>query len=84
MKKKFVALFVIGIILLGLSVAAIATGWNAKPKVICVMQNPTTGERVEMFKEIWFKVPADYDEKKHIESWKAEQRSRGYTVELTK
>jgi len=37
-----------------------------------------------MFNEIWFKVPVNYDEKKHIESWKAEQRSRGYTVDLAK
>ena len=36
----------------------------AKPKVICIVQNPTTGATVEMFKEIPFKVPADYDEKK--------------------
>lgn len=84
MKKKVVALIASGVLLLGLGVAAIATGLNAKPQVICVMQNPTTGQRVEMFKEIWFKVPANYDEKKHIESWKAEQRSLGYTVELTK
>lgn len=82
MKKKVVALIVSGVVLLGLGVAAIATELNAKPQVICVMQNPTTGERVEMFEEIWFKVPANYDEKKHIESWKAEQRGRGYTVEV--
>ena len=83
MNKKFVALIAIGVVLLGLGVAAIATGWNAKPRVICVMENPTTGQRIEMFPEIWFKVPANYDEKKHVEAWKAEQRSQGYTVEVT-
>lgn len=56
----------------------------AKPKVICVMQNPTTGARVELFKEIPYKVPANYDEKKHIEQWKAEQIAKGYTVEIIK
>lgn len=53
----------------------------AKPKVICVMKNPETGQKVEMYKEIRYKVPADYDEKKHIEQWKAEQRRKGFTVE---
>jgi hypothetical protein len=56
----------------------------AKPKVICVMQNPGTGARVEMFREIPFKVPANYDEKKHVEQWKAEQIAKGYSVEITK
>ncbi len=56
----------------------------AKPKVICVMQNPSTGARVEMYKEIPFKVPANYDEKKHIEQWKAGQIAKGYSVDITK
>lgn len=56
----------------------------AKPKAICVMQNPGTGARVEMYKEIPYKVPANYDEKKHIEQWKAEQIKKGYSVEITK
>ena len=54
----------------------------AKPKVICIVQNPTTGATVEMYKEIPFKVPADYDEKKHIAQWKAEQARMGFTVVL--
>lgn len=54
----------------------------AKPKVICIVQNPTTGATVEMFKEIPFKIPADYDEKKHIAQWKAEQAKKGFTVVL--
>jgi hypothetical protein len=57
-------------------------GCQAKPEVICVMENPATSQRVEMFKESGLKVPADYDEKKHIENWKAEQRNRGFTVEV--
>lgn len=56
----------------------------AKSKVICVMQNPSTGARVEMYKEIPYKVPADYDEEKHIEQWKAEQIKKGNSVEITK
>ena len=54
----------------------------AKPKVICLLENPTTGATVEMHKEIPFKVPADYDEKKHISQWKAEQAAKGFTVVL--
>ena len=56
----------------------------ATPKVICVMQNPSTGARVEMYQEDPFKIPSDYDEKKHIEQWKAEQIAKGYSVEVTK
>jgi hypothetical protein len=55
---------------------------RAKPKPICVMENPVTRQRVEMFREIWYKVPAGYNEKKHIEWWKAEQRKKGFTVEI--
>ncbi len=35
-----------------------------------------------MHKEIRFKVPAGYDEKKHIEQWKAEQHIEELTVEV--
>ena len=45
------------------------------------MKNPETGQILQMCKEIWYKVPADYDEKKHIEQWKGEQRGKGFTVE---
>lgn len=55
---------------------------GAKPKPICIMENPETRERVEMFREIWYKVPAGYDEEKHVGQWKAEQRKKGYTVEI--
>jgi hypothetical protein len=53
-----------------------------KPKVICAMKNPETGQKVVLYKEIWFKVPRGYDEKKHIEEWKAEQCKKGFTVEV--
>jgi hypothetical protein len=55
---------------------------GAKPKPICTMENPETRQRVQMFREIWYKVPAGYDEKKHVEQWKAEQRKKGFTVEI--
>ena len=71
------------VVLIGTLVLAMSGGCGvAKPKVICAMQNPATGQRVEMFKEIWYKVPAGYDEKRHIEQWKAEQRKKGFSVEV--
>ncbi len=83
MKQRIVIWAASGVVLMGVAVAAVATGLNAKPRVICVLENPATGQRVEMFKEIWFKVPVNYDEKKHIEAWKIEQRRQGYTAEVT-
>lgn len=56
---------------------------SSKPVVICTMENPTTGTRVELFKEIPFKVPANYNEKRHIEEWKAEQVKKGFSREIT-
>ena len=56
----------------------------AKPKVICTMRNPNTGARVELYKEIPYKVPANYDEKRHIKEWKAEQIKKGFSVEVAK
>ena len=68
-----------------LLVAALLCGCSpAKPQVLCTMQNPATGRRVELFKELRFKVPAGYDERRHIEEWKAEQRAKGYSVEVAK
>jgi hypothetical protein len=55
---------------------------GAKPKPLCTMENPETRQRVEMFRELWYKVPAGYDEKTHVEQWKAEQRKKGFTVEI--
>lgn len=66
-----------------LLVLGAAAGCNAaEPPVLCTLENPETGERVQMFKELWFKVPADYDEAAHVAGWKAEQRSRGFTREV--
>ena len=84
MKKKLIVIAASLCVVLSAAVVAVAVGLSSRPRVICVMQNPATGERVEMFKEIWFKVPSNYDEKKHIEEWKAEQRGRGYTAEASK
>jgi hypothetical protein len=53
-----------------------------RPQVICELMNPQTGEHVQMFKEIWFKVPANYDETQHIASWKAAQAAKGFTVQV--
>ncbi len=69
-------------VLLGRLMLALLGGCQGKPEVICVIENPETSQPVEMFKESRLKVPADYDEKKHIESWKAEQRKKGFTVEV--
>ena len=55
---------------------------HAQPEVICTLENPHTGQRVQMFKEIPFKVPADYDEAKHIAMWKADQAAKGFTREV--
>ena len=53
----------------------------AKPVVICELRNPTTGKSVSLFKEIPYKVPADYDEAKHVAEFKAEQAKHGFTQE---
>ena len=61
----------------------IASGCRpATPTVICQVRNPTTGQSVKLFEEIPYKVPADYDEAKHIAEWKAEQAKRGFTEQI--
>jgi alpha-L-fucosidase len=82
--KKTRTLSTIGLEALACALLLVVAGGcgRAKPKPICTMENPETKQRVEMFREISFKVPADYDEKKHIEWWKAEQRKKGFTVEI--
>lgn len=52
------------------------------PEPVLVLENPTTHERVNFYREIPFKVPADYDEAKHLASWRAEQQQKGFTVEV--
>ncbi len=48
------------------------------PIPILVLENPTSGERVRFFPESKLKVPKDYDEKTHIESWTQEMRAKGF------
>ena len=62
--------------------ACARSGPAPKPKVLCTLENPATGARVEMYEEIWFKVPRDYDEAKHIAQWKAAQAEKGFTREV--
>lgn len=62
--------------------ACARSGPAPKPKVLCTLENPATGERVEMYEELWFKVPRDYDEAKHIAQWKAAQAEKGFTREV--
>lgn len=52
------------------------------PQVLCTLRNPQTGQTVTMYKEIPFKVPANYDEQKHIAQWKQDQAAKGFTVEV--
>jgi hypothetical protein len=58
------------------------SGPAPKPKVVCTMENPATGERVELYEELRFKVPHDYDEARHIAFWKAQQAEKGFTREV--
>jgi hypothetical protein len=48
-----------------------------------VLENPETGDRVRFYKEIPFKVPADYDEQKHIADWTAKQKDDGFTITIS-
>jgi hypothetical protein len=49
------------------------------PEPLVVLENPTTGARVHFYREVPFKVPAGYDEKKHIAQWKADEAAKGFT-----
>lgn len=71
--RRFVGLGLLAALTL---VPACAAG---TPDVLQVLENPLTGERVELYREIWFKTPPDYDEARHIEQWTAEQAARGFT-----
>ena len=54
---------------------------SAQPPVpLVVMENPSTHQRANFYREIPFKVPANYDETKHIAQWKETQRAAGFTV----
>lgn len=68
--------------LLGPMLLALAACAGGKPIVLVTLENPTTGERVVMYKEDPFKVPSNYDEAKHIAQWKADQATKGFTREV--
>jgi hypothetical protein len=53
------------------------------PEPIKVLENPATGERVRFFREIPFKVPAGYNEEKHMAQWAAHQEEHGFTKAIT-
>lgn len=55
---------------------------GAPPEPILVLENPANGERVSFYREIPFKVPAGYDEAKHIASWRHEKELAGYTRQV--
>lgn len=72
-----------GILTLALALLAMLPACTQPPpQVLCIMRNPQTGQTATMYKEIPFKVPANYDEKKHIAQWKKEQASKGFTEEV--
>ena len=64
-------------------VAMIGCGFAGVPKPIKVLENPSSGERVRFFREIGYKVPKGYDEKKHLAEWTATQDEAGFTKEIT-
>ena len=70
------AVFVFGTALI---VAACNAG---HPRPLKVLENPQTGQRVEFYKEIWYKVPRGYDPKKHLADWTNDQRMKGFTKEV--
>jgi hypothetical protein len=64
------------------AISAIPACTQPPPQVLCTLRNPQTGQTVTMYKEIPFKVPANYDEQKHIAQWKQDQAAKGFTVEV--
>lgn len=69
------------LVVLSLAVLSLACA-QSPPKPLVVLENPQTGARVSFYREIPFKVPADYDEDEHIAQWRAEQERAGFTVEV--
>ena len=53
------------------------------PQPIKILENPATGERARFFPEIAYKVPADYDQAKHITTWTASKQQEGFTKEIS-
>lgn len=62
--------------------AIASCGSPSLPEPIKVLENPATGERARFFEEIPYKVPADYDEAKHLREWTKEQNDAGFTREI--
>ena len=61
----------------------VGCGSPGMPQPIKVLENPTTGERARFFPEIAYKVPADYDQSKHIASWTVSKQQVGFTREIS-
>jgi len=59
------------------------SGEPGVPEPIRVLENPKTNERTRFFREVPFKVPKDYDEKKHLAEWVAEKNKAGFTKEVS-
>ena len=78
MKTKRIAILLGGVILF-------ASGCRTAgvPDPIKVLANPATGQRERFFPEIWYKVPANYDQAKHLRSWTRQKNQGGFTVEIS-
>lgn len=69
--------------LLALAVVCFAGSCGPNPpEPILVLENPTTHQRVRFYREIPYKVPADYDEAKHLASWRTQQGQKGFTLQV--
>ena len=81
MKKLWIAV----VLMLGVAAATIVGRSHPRPgvpKPIKILENPQTGEQARFYKEIWYKVPAAYDEKKHIAQWTKDRQAEGFTKEI--
>jgi hypothetical protein len=78
---RFSSLFFATLLVTGCSSSSVP-GSPGVPEPICVLENPETGDRVRFYKEIPFKVPAGYDEQKHIADWTAKQKDDGFTITI--
>ncbi len=63
--------------------ALVGCGSPGIPQPIKILENPATGERVRFFPEIAYKVPAGYDQAKHIATWTANKQQEGFTKEIS-
>lgn len=79
---RFSSLLVATLLVTGCSSSSVP-GSPGVPEPICVLENPETGDRVRFYREIPFKVPAGYDEQKHIADWTAKQKDDGFTITIS-